>query len=124
MVDDEIRGRLEEALKDARLAVAEAQRRGSWSTDPLLTAGMAKLVENVAESLGHMPQEGTDRFPDVPWEKIRGMRNRIVHDYTRLDVPILRSTVENDLPQLVRHIERMLEKLSPAPADGEPPHHR
>lgn len=111
MVDDEIRGRLEEALRDARLAVAEARRRGSWATDALLTAGMAKLVENFAEYLGHMPQEGKDRFPDIPWEKIRGMRNRIVHDYTKLDVPTLRSTVEDDLPPLVSQIERMLEEL-------------
>lgn len=111
MVDDEIRGRLEEALREARLAVAEAQRRDSWSTDPLLTAGMAKLVENVAEGLGRMPDEAKVRFPDMPWDRIRGMRNRIVHDYTRLDVPTLRATVEDDLPPLVRHIERMLEEL-------------
>ncbi len=111
MADDEIRGRLEGALSDARLAVAEAKRRDSWSADPLLTAGMAKLVENIAEYLGRMPQEGKDRFPDIPWEKIRGMRNRIVHDYTRLDVPTLRSTVEGDLPPLIGQIERMLEEL-------------
>ena len=111
MADDEIRGRLEGALTDARLAVAEAKRRGSWATDALLTAGMAKLVENVAEYLGHMPQEGKDRFPDIPWAKIRGMRNRIVHDYTKLDVPTLRSTVEDDLPPLVGQIERMLKEL-------------
>lgn len=111
MADDEIRGRLEEALRDARVAVAEARRRKSWSSDTLLTAGMAKLVENVAEYLGRMPAEGRKRFPDVPWEKIRAMRNRIVHDHTRLDVPILRSTVEDDLPPLIRRMERMLEEL-------------
>lgn len=109
MADDEIRGRLEEALRDARLAVSEAGRIAMWSTDPLLTAGMAKLVENVAEGLGHLPDGAKERFPDVPWDKISGMRNRIVHDYTRLDVPTLRSTVEHDLPGLIRHIERMLE---------------
>lgn len=110
MADDEVRGRLEEALREARLAVAEARRRGSWSSDPLLTAGMAKLVENVAEGLRLIPEETRARFADVPWDKIRGMRNRIVHDYTRLDVPTLRATVARDLPELIRHIERMLEK--------------
>lgn len=111
MAGDEIRSRLEEALGDARLAVAEARRRKTWSSDPLLTAGMAKLVENVAEYLGRMPAEGRERFPDVPWEKIRAMRNRIAHDYTRLDVPILRATVEDDLPALIRRMERMLKEL-------------
>lgn len=108
MADDAIRARLEDALSDARLAVAEGARREAWSDDPLLVAGMAKLVENVAEGLGHLPDQTKERFPDVPWDKIRGMRNRIVHDYTRLDVPILRSTVEHDLPALVRYLERMI----------------
>jgi uncharacterized protein with HEPN domain len=39
------------------------------------------------------------------------VHTRILHDYTRLDVPTLRSTVEDDLPPLVSQIERMLEEL-------------
>jgi uncharacterized protein with HEPN domain len=42
--------------------------------------------------------------PDWPWSQIRWLRNRIVHGYDTLDLPIIWSTVTDFLPQLLAAI--------------------
>ncbi len=43
--------------------------------------------------------------PDWPWEKIRGLRNRIVHGYDQLEPSIIWSTVADYLPTLLAAID-------------------
>ncbi len=56
--------------------------------------------------------------PKWPWNDIRGLRNRIVHDYARLELPIIWQTVRESLPNLLADIEELGE-LDPrlAPKD-------
>lgn len=109
MAGRDLRWHVSQALENARLAVREAERRGAtWSDDPLLTAGMTKLVENVGEHLGSVPTAAQARYPDLPWDEIRGTRDILVHEYHRLDVEILRGVVDHDLRALIPQLERML----------------
>lgn len=68
---------------------------------------MAKLIEDVAEHVGRISQELRDRYPEVPWSKVQGMRRLLVHEYHRLDVGVLARTVHHDLPALIRELERI-----------------
>jgi uncharacterized protein with HEPN domain len=48
------------------------------------------------------------QFPDVPWKPMAGMRNLTSHEYHRLDVEIVDSTIEVDLPKLIKQIDQIL----------------
>ena len=45
-------------------------------------------------------------FPEIPFAKIVGMRNRVVHDYGQVDFEIVWETVERHLPLLLEQLER------------------
>lgn len=47
-------------------------------------------------------------YPFIPWMKISGLRNRIVHDYGSIQLDIIYNTVKNDLPILVKEIKSIL----------------
>ena len=47
-----------------------------------------------------MPAEFVTAYPDVPWQQIAGLRNRVVHEYFGLDLEIVWQIIERDLPQL------------------------
>ncbi len=44
---------------------------------------------------------------DWPWHKVRGLRNLIVHDYDKLELPIIWLTVTESLPTLLAKIEEL-----------------
>ena len=48
----------------------------------------------------------------LPRAQMRGMRNHIVHGYDRIDLGIVWTVVNDELPPLVPHLERMLQELT------------
>jgi uncharacterized protein with HEPN domain len=70
-------------------------------------------LQCIGEAGSRLPSEIVDRAPEVPWAKIRGMRNVIVHDYTGIDKDIIRQTVMQWLPELRVAVEAISQRLSP-----------
>src|SRR5665213_1084655 len=64
------------------------------------------------EAVARLPTGVTDRAPDVPWQKIRAMRNLIAHDYAGIDAAIVWKTVHERLPELGVAARSMLAHLS------------
>ena len=46
--------------------------------------------------------------PQLPWDQMRAMRNKIIHDYFEVDYVIVWRTVKQDLPALARQIRELL----------------
>lgn len=51
-----------------------------------------------------MPEEIRDNYNDVNRHRIRGFRNRIVHDYMGIDYEIVWEIIANDLEELVKEL--------------------
>ena len=47
-----------------------------------------------------------EAFPAIPWRQIYGMRNRIVHGYSGVELRIVWDTVSEDIPRLRRELEK------------------
>lgn len=58
--------------------------------------------------MGNVPLEIQAQFAEVPWKAMAGMRNLSSHEYHLLDVAIVESTLEVDLPKLIMQIDEML----------------
>ncbi len=71
----------------------------TWILHNLLTLG---------EAAARISGEFQGLHPEIPWFKIIGTRNILVHDYFRIDLEAVWSVVENDLPILEEQIRRLL----------------
>ena len=47
-------------------------------------------------------------YPNIPWNKISGLRNRIVHDYGSIQLDIIYNTVKYDLPILIVDLNEII----------------
>jgi uncharacterized protein with HEPN domain len=54
------------------------------------------------EAAARLTEETRALFPGIPFHKIIGMRNRVVHDYGQVDFEIVWETVEHHLPNLMK----------------------
>ena len=67
------------------------------SQDQLIYNASLTLLMTIGEEVGKIEDELKSNYTDVPWQSIKGMRNRIAHDYRGLDPTIPFSVIKNYL---------------------------
>ena len=67
-----------------------------------------KAVEVVGEAASQVSPEGKEAHPEIPWAKIIGMRNRLVHGYFNVNLERVWETVQQDLPDLIALLEPLV----------------
>lgn len=69
---------------------------------------VVRAWEIVGEAAKRIPKKVRDANPDVPWRAMAGIRDKLIHDYTSVNLEIVWKTVEEDLPGLISQIERII----------------
>lgn len=64
----------------------------------------------IGEAARHVPPDLRERYPEVPWAEMRGMRNMVIHEYSQVSLPVVWRTVTENLPLLKPMIEEILER--------------
>lgn len=72
---------------------------------------MIRAIEVIGEAARHVPPDIRERFPDVPWAEVTGMRDKLIHGYFGVKLDVIWNTVEDDLPVLEESVTRMLDEL-------------
>jgi len=76
---------------------------------------VVKQLEIIGEAANRVSQVLRHQHPEVPWVQIIGMRNRLVHDYTRIDISTVWTTATGDLPALAAALRPL---VPPPPGDS------
>jgi len=80
--------------------------------DALRQNAVLRCLEVVGEAARNVSASLRSRYPAVPWNDIIGMRHKIAHDYTDIQLPMVWDTVTNDLPVFKKQVEQILEDLA------------
>ena len=74
----------------------------------LLQHGLVRCIEIIGEAASRVNDEFRAAHPELPWSKMIGMRNRLVHAYFEIDLDVVWSTTTNELPILIALLEKLL----------------
>ena len=77
----------------------------TFISNPMLIDAVVRNIEIIGEASVKIPEEIKTKFSNVPWIKLKGIRNRIVHDYFGVDANIIWEIIEKDLDELKHHVE-------------------
>lgn len=94
------------AAHDAR-AFAAGKTEADLSHDKQLTLALLKCIEIIGEAATRVGEDTRAKYPALPWADMIGMRNRLVHIYFDIDLSLLWTTVADDLPVLIRELEKI-----------------
>jgi uncharacterized protein with HEPN domain len=83
----------------------------AFSADMLVQDGIIKNLMVIGEAVKRVPVEVRDRYPDVQWRRIAGLRDTLIHQYDGVDLPTVWDIVANELPRLRQQITEILERL-------------
>ncbi|MHB9024671.1 MAG: HepT-like ribonuclease domain-containing protein [Armatimonadota bacterium] len=62
----------------------------------------------ICEAAGRITDETKQQLPQIDWDLLRGMRNRLAHAYFSIDLAIIWKTATEDVPELVRLVKEIL----------------
>lgn len=82
----------------------------TFRDDEKTVDAVVRNIGVIGEAARHVPQDVQERYPDVPWPQMSGMRNVVIHDYSSVSVPIVWQTVKRNLPPLIPMLEEILER--------------
>lgn len=71
----------------------------------------------IGEAVQHLPEDLLEREAGIPWTRVVGMRNRVVHGYREINMDVVWNSVEHDLPRLQEAVRRLRETME-AEEDG------
>src|SRR6266705_4254322 len=74
------------------------------SKDDVARLAIERALEVIGEAANRFPPEFRDKYPDVEWRKIIGMRNVLIHGYDVVQPEILWDTVQQNIPRLLNQI--------------------
>ena len=90
------------------LTALEGRSREVLDTDTVLVAALERFVEVIGEAASRLSETTRESSPEVPWREIIAMRNRLVHGHFAVDLDILWTVVNDDLPELIDALERLI----------------
>lgn len=85
------------------------------SENEFLTHSMAKdavarEMEIIGEAANNISDEFQAKHPEMPWKKMTGIRNKIIHEYFNVNFSVVWDTVHDDIPLLKKAIKKLLSK--------------
>jgi uncharacterized protein with HEPN domain len=82
--------------------------REAFFADPMAQDAVVRNVEIIGEATRGVSEAIKRAHPEIPWRDISDMRNKVIHDYFRVDLAVVWDVVEKDLPPLRTQVEALL----------------
>ena len=76
-----------------------------FAQNSMMRFACLKQLEIVGEACNHLTTEIMERYQDVEWAQIIGMRNVFIHEYFGVDLNLVWDIIQTDLPDLKMKIQ-------------------
>lgn len=77
----------------------------------MMQDAIVRRIEIIGEAVGRLPENIKAIKPDIPWQDIKDMRNKLIHDYGHVDIELVWAVIEKHLPALKISILEILDYL-------------
>lgn len=101
-------------IMDSINAVEEFMREiqyEDFKKDKKTIFAVIRGIEVIGEASKNIPKTIRSRYPQIPWNDMTDMRNKLIHEYFGVDIDVLWKTVQQDLPELKVLVLKVVDEL-------------
>lgn len=105
---------MREAIDRALTYTAVFSSSETFAKDSQALDAVVRTIEILGEAANKISQANPDfitAHPDIPWQAMRTMRNKLIHDYFTVDPVVVWQTVKTDLPAVKEKIIVLITQL-------------
>ena len=84
----------------------------SFDSNDMIVDAVVRNFEIIGEAANRIDPDFRDENPQIEWNRLRGFRNRIVHEYFGIDNTILWSIIEDYLDEMIDWLESLIDDSS------------
>jgi uncharacterized protein with HEPN domain len=96
-----------EAANKAK-AFTDGMPWAQFAVDDKTQFAAARALEIVGEAARNIPQDFRDRCPEIPWQRVVGMRNILAHNYAGADPRVIYDTIKIAVPELIANLPAVI----------------
>lgn len=95
------------ALKKVKRHV-NGLKKGEFKRDEKTVGTVLFQIVIIGEAANNLSDQFQEKYCEIPWAKIVGMRNRLVHGYAEIDIDLVWDACQIDLPLLEKQIKEIV----------------
>jgi uncharacterized protein with HEPN domain len=92
----------------ARIESYVSGGHAAFLADTMIQDAVIRNLEVIGEAVKNLSSELRVQHPDVPWTRIAGMRDVLIHEYFGVRVQTVWAAVENRLPEPKQYVDELL----------------
>lgn len=96
--------------RSARLALdfVQGMSQSGFEADIKTQSAVLYQIAILGEAVKRLSMDFRDRYPEIPWSAIAGMRDKLIHDYEGVNVQRVWLTLQSSIPDFLTAIEPLL----------------
>ena len=92
------------------LKFIEGIDRNEFEDNEIIQNAVLRPLEIIGEASGKISKDFRILHKEIPWSDMIDLRNRLIHEYFRVDYGVVWDTIQDDLPRLINKIEPLVPK--------------
>lgn len=79
-----------------------------FEKDEMIIDAIVRNLEIIGEASRNIPEEVREKYPYIPWRRMIGLRNIVIHEYFGIDLDIIWQIISINLPETRSEVKYML----------------
>lgn len=100
-------GHIFESIQAIQKYCKEVKKKDFFEDEQLQDSVMRRL-EIIGEAVKKISPDFKNRYKEIEWQKIAGMRDVLIHDYFGIDIKLVWNTIKKDLPKLKKQVKELI----------------
>lgn len=82
-----------------------------FANNEMVVDAVLRNLEIIGEAAKNLPKVIYERYTDIPWKNIIGLRNIVIHGYFIVDLEIIWKIIKEQLPTLKNKIKAIIDNI-------------
>ena len=87
--------------------------------DEKTSSAVILKFEIIGEATKNIPDFVRNRYPDIPWKDMAGMRDRLIHGYFGIDYFIVWNSIDSDIPSILSSVSKIVDDFEKEQTDKD-----